>query len=155
MVGWLHQHQRVGIARQQPQRGGADRGASVARHRLEQDRLRLDADLAELLVDQEAMVLVADQQRCAKADVAQIARRRLLQQRALGDQRQQLLGIGCTRQRPQACARAAGQDHGMDLRRALLLKLRQCSVGKCVHGREAMGAPIERPVIKVCFATAP
>ena len=99
--------------------GGGDRRTGVAGERLEQDGLRLDADLAQLLVDQEAMILVADQQRCGEADVAQAARRRVLQQRPLGHERQELLGIRRARQRPQARAGAAGQDDRMDLRRAL------------------------------------
>ena len=94
VIGGLDEHQCVGIARQQPNRGGGDRRTGVARHRLEQDRLRFDADLAKLLVDQEAMLVVADEQRRRKAHVAQVARRRFLQQRALRHQRQQLLGIG-------------------------------------------------------------
>ena len=132
MVRRLHEHQRIGIARQKPQGGGGDRRPGVAGQRLEQDGLRLDADLLQLVVDQEPMILVADQQRCGEADVAQSARRRVLQHRPLGRELQELLGIRSARQRPQARASATGQDDGMDLRRPLFLELRESA--ECVHG---------------------
>ena len=131
VVGRLDQHQRVGVARQQPQGGGGDRGTGVARLGLEQDGLRLDADLLQLVVDQEAVILVADEKRCREADVDQSARHGVLQHRALRRQFQELLGIGRTRQRPQARARATGQDDGMDLCRAFFVELLERA--DCVH----------------------
>jgi len=43
--------------------GGGDRRAGVARLGFEQDRLRLECRLLQLVVDQEAVIVVADQQR--------------------------------------------------------------------------------------------
>ncbi len=131
VVGRLDQHQRIGVARQQPQRGGGDRRAGVARRGLEQDGLRLDADLLQLVVDQEAMLFVANEKRRGEADIDQSARRGVLQHRALRRQLQQLLGIRRARQRPQARSRATRQDDGMDLRRAFFVELLERT--DCVH----------------------
>ena len=132
MVRRLDEHQRIGIARQKPHGGGGDRRTGVAGERLEQDGLRLDADLLQLVVDQEAVILVAHQQRCGEADVVQSARRRVLQHRPLGRELEELLGIRRARQWPQTRSGAAGKDDRMDLRRALFVKLREAA--ECVHG---------------------
>ena len=131
VVCGLDQHQRIGISRQKPQGGGGDRRPGVAGLRLEQDGLGLDVDLLQLVVDQEPVILVADQQRCGEADVAQAACRRVLQHRPFGCELEELLGIRRARQRPQARTGAAGQDDRMDLRRSLFLEFREGA--ECIH----------------------
>ena len=153
VVGRLHQHQCAGIAREQPERRRRDGGRRIARHRLEQDSLRHDADLAKLLVDEEAMLLVADHQRRRIAHIVECAGRGVLQQRAIGDERQELLGIGCARQRPEPRARSTRQNDRMDLRRTLELELGEVA-GDGVHTVEARDRELQRPVIKLCAALA-
>ena len=131
VVRGLDQHQRVGIARQEPQGGGGDRRRGVAALRLEQDGLGLDADLLQLVVDQEPVILVADQHWCGKADVTQSACRRVLKHGPFGRELEKLLGVRSARQRPQPRAGAAGKDDRMDLRRSLFLKFREGA--ECIH----------------------
>jgi hypothetical protein len=100
---------RIGDSRH---RGDRHRRRGVASDRLEQNRLRLGAALEQLLGDQKAMTLVAHYERRAKVSDAGETRQRFLQHRALADQRQELFGVELARQRPQARARAAGENDG-------------------------------------------
>ena len=94
------------------QRRHRDRRRGVAPDRLQDDRPRLDADRAQLLGNHESMLLIAHHQR--RDDFAQTGDSQdgVLQQGVLVRQRQKLLGIGFTRQRPQPGTAAAGQDDG-------------------------------------------
>ena len=136
VVGRLHEHQGIGVACQKPQGGRSDRRPGVAGERLEQDGLGLDADLLQLVVNQKPVILVADQDRCGKAYVAQSACRSVLQHRPFGRELEELLGIRRARQRPQACPCATGQDDRMDLRRSLFLEFREGA--DCIHELRAL-----------------
>ena len=94
-------------------RGGGDGGRAVAADRLQQDARRGDAGGAQLLGDQEAVLLVAHDDRRGEA-VAAGAQRGLLQQRVVGDQRPELLGEALARDRPEPGAGATGEDDGDD-----------------------------------------
>ncbi len=111
------QHQRIGVARSrcrdQAQRRDAGRRGGVAAERFEDQRLRRDADFAQLLGDDEAMLLVRDDERRGESGIGD-ATRRLLQQAALASQRQKLLRVKRARHRPQPRSRAARQDNRMD-----------------------------------------
>ena len=114
MVGGQDQHQRVRLLRQQQQRRDADRRRRVAAQRLEHDRLRRHAGEAKMLGHDEAMLVIGDHHRRREAGAVGHPQRRLLQQRALAQQRQELLGVERPRQRPQPRPGAARQDHRMD-----------------------------------------
>ena len=76
-----------------PQRGDAGRRRGIAADRLQHQRIGHDADLAELLGDDEAMLLVGDDQRWGETLVAHHPEHGLLQQAALAGQRQELLRV--------------------------------------------------------------
>ena len=116
VIGGQHQQQRFRIALAENEGGGGGGRRGVAADRLEHDRLGLDRQVAQLLGDQEAMILVADQQRRGEAGRIADPLHRRLQQADIGDQRHDLLRIGGTRQRPQPRAGAARENHRMDHR---------------------------------------
>ncbi len=101
-------------------RGKRERRRGVAPDRLEQHARRLDADLAQLVDDREAMLLVGDDARRAHLEAVlgqrRQALRRLLEQRALAAdaEREVLLRMQGTAERPEPGAAAAGQDHRDD-----------------------------------------
>ena len=114
MIGGQHQHQRIGIVARQHQRGHGNRRRGVAAHRLQHDGMRLDADLAHLLGDHEAVLDVAHHQRCSHFRHVCQAADSVLQQAVVAGQRQQLFRQGRARQGPQAGARATGKNHRMN-----------------------------------------
>ena len=63
LVGRRHHQHRVAAVGHRLQRGQRQRGRGVAADRLEQHGLRFDLQLAQLVEDQEAVLLVADDQR--------------------------------------------------------------------------------------------
>ena len=67
------------------ERGDARGGRGVAADRLEHDRLRRDAGQAQLLGDDEAVLVIGDDERRREALAVGDAQRRLLQQAALAD----------------------------------------------------------------------
>ena len=109
VIGGQHQQQRIVAASLRcRERGERDRRGGVATDRLEHDGLRRVVDHAQLLGDQEAMRLVADDDRRAGAEPVAAARGGL-QHRLLVDQRQQLLRIQLARERPEPGTGAAGE----------------------------------------------
>src|SRR5690606_29209116 len=83
----------------------------------EQHALGGDADLAELLIDDEAVLDIAHHQRLLHAVEAQ-ALQRLLEQRKLAGQGQELLGVHLARQGPEARTATTRKDyrnHGVSL----------------------------------------
>ena len=115
MIGGQHQQQRiVAVGGRLQSRHGHRRGG-VAAERLEDHRLGGPADLAQLFGDHEAMGIVAHHQRRPHAGQPVQAQHRLLQHGLLADQRQQLLRVEFTGQRPQPGAGTAGQDNRNDL----------------------------------------
>ena len=109
MIRRQQRHDRVRIVLGQQQRGHRRGRRGVAALRLENDGARRHLELAQLLGDQEAMLLVADDQRRGEA-AAGHPPHRLLQHAALGDERQQLLRPQRPRQGPQSRSGAARQD---------------------------------------------
>ncbi|MCY1294388.1 hypothetical protein D9M70_436800 [compost metagenome] len=101
MVGGQHQQQVVAPLGEHLQRRQGHRRRGVAPERLEQQRLGGDADGRQLLVDDEAVLLVAHHDGLLHALERQ-ALQGLLEQRLLADQGEELLGIELARQRPQA-----------------------------------------------------
>ena len=89
------------------------RGGAVAADRLQQDARRDDARGAELLGNQEAVLLIAYDDRWREA-LAVGAKGGFLQQRAVRDERPKLLWEAFTRDGPEACPRAAGEDNRDD-----------------------------------------
>ena len=89
------------------------RRRGVAADRLQQDPRQLHADLAHLLGHDEAVALVADQQRRRQAGQPLQPLLRLVQQGLLtvAGQRPVLLGVACPRQGPELRAAAAAEDH--------------------------------------------
>jgi hypothetical protein len=134
VVGRQHKEERLfrGLAiacgvRECRERGYRDRRRGVAARRLEQDRGRCEAGLAQLLRDQEAVRLVADDERSCHPRQAGGPERRLLDHRPLSDERQELLRVELPRQRPEPRPRAARQDdrnqHGSALEATLRLEV--------------------------------
>ena len=114
MVRRHHQQQRIGRRRSDAQRGDAGGRRGIAADRLEQNALRRHAGLAQLLAGDEAVLIIGDQDGGGEALFVGDPQRRLLQQRALGDQRQKLFRVHGARHGPKPRAGAAGQDDGMD-----------------------------------------
>ncbi len=119
VIGRHHQDQRVVRGRDQPERGHGDRRRGVAPHGFEHDRGRRDAGDAKLLGDDEAMLVVGDDDGRREARGVADPQSRLLQQRVRGHERQKLLRVMRARHWPQPRPRASRQDHRMDPRRRL------------------------------------
>ena len=113
VIGGEQPQHGVGIVLGDQDRGGGDGGGGVAANRLQQDARGDDAGGAELLGDQETVLLVAHDDRRGEA-VAAGAERGFLEQGVLGDQRPELLGEALARDRPEAGAGAAGEDDRND-----------------------------------------
>ena len=90
-----HRQQHRVIGGDGVHRGEGKRGRGAAALGFKQDGARPDAGAAQLLLDQEAVRLVADDQRLALA-----AQRRFLQQRALAVHRMKGLRMVLARKRP-------------------------------------------------------
>src|SRR5579875_3257105 len=86
VVRGLHEHEGVRLARGEPKRGHGNGRRRIARHRLEQNLPGLDPALTELLVDQKAVLVIADHDGIRKAGIDQAARNRLLKQGAIRGQ---------------------------------------------------------------------
>ena len=113
VVRGQHPQHRIRVVFGDQQGGGGDRRGAVAADRLQHDAGIRDARGAELFGDQEPVLLVAHDDGRREA-IAAGPLRRLLQQRAVGHQRPELLGKALARDRPQPGAGAAGEDDGND-----------------------------------------
>jgi len=112
VVGGEHEQQGVSPKAVGMEGRHRDRRSRVAADRLQQDSRRFHTDLAHLLGHDEAVALVADQQRRRQIAEALQPLLRLLQQRVLAftGQGPILLGVAGPRQGPQAGAGAAAED---------------------------------------------
>ena len=111
-----HEHHRVGIRALQRKRGDRDRRRGVAPDRLEDLGTRRRIDRAQLLGDEEAVLVVAhDRRRLGAGEPAQPLDR-LLQHRPLGDERQELLRQQLPRHRPEPAAGAAAEHDWIEPR---------------------------------------
>ena len=115
MVGRHDEEDRPRVALQRREGGDGDGGRGVAPERLEDDGSARDAEGAHLLGDDEAMLLVGDDDRRLEQGLVADPQGRLLQHGLRSDQGQELLRIGLPRQGPEAGPGAAGQEHGNDL----------------------------------------
>jgi len=115
VVGCHDEQQRI-VAVLLPHEQGGDRGrrCGVAGLGFEHDRRVLDADLAQLFGDDETVTVATDHERRRGAGYGLRALHGGLHQAGVAQQTQELLGIGFARQRPEPCARAAGQQAGND-----------------------------------------
>ena len=107
--------------------GYCDRRGGVARCRLEQHASKARANLERLLGDEKAVVGIGEDQRRRVERRVQHALQRLGEEAKLANQRQKLFRPGRARQRPQARALTAGEDHGNDGFRHSNLSAQQCS----------------------------
>jgi len=89
-----------------------DRRGGCAADRLEYLHLGLHSDLPQLLRDEKPVLVVRDDDRRTRALHALQPRYRVLKKTSIGDQRQELLRQQAPGHRPQAAARAAGEDQG-------------------------------------------
>ncbi len=119
MVGRGDQHEGVGVVALEPDGGAGDGRGGVAGDRLDEEAGKAGADLARLVLDDEAVLFGPDDQRGAEARPAAEPRQRVLEQRAAAGQAEELLGETDARGRPEPRARAAGKDDGNDRRRVL------------------------------------
>lgn len=118
VIGGHRGEHGVAVMRERFERGERERGGRVARGRLEQDA-RIEAACVDLRGAREAMLLAADeQQRIGELGVrdAREAARGGGQRRFVGDQIDQLFRMMLARQRPEARAGAARENHGQDAR---------------------------------------
>ena len=99
VVGRQHQHQLVATFIDQHHRGQGHGRRSVAAERFHQDALGVQFTAAQLLVDDEAVILVADHDRGVHAFEHQ-AFQGLLEQRVFAGQGEELLGELLARKRP-------------------------------------------------------
>ena len=116
VVGGHDQDQGVGVLPGRGEGGDGHRGRRVARHGLEDRLAERHAQLAQLLGHGEAVGHVGHRDQRREHRRVRPAQRRLLQERALAREPQQLLGPRLPRQGPQARARASAHQHGMDAR---------------------------------------
>ena len=116
MIRRQHEHHRVGIRALQRERGDRDRRRGVASDRLEDLRARRRVDRAQLLGDEEAVLVVAHDGRRLGAGEPAEPLDRLLQHRPLGDERQELLRQQLPRHRPEPAAGAAAEHDRIELR---------------------------------------
>ncbi len=100
VVGRQHQHQLVATFVEQHHRGQRHGRCGVAPEGLHEDALGLQLAVAQLLVDDETVVLVADHDRCVHA-IEHQALEGLLEQRVFTGQGEELLGELFTRKRPE------------------------------------------------------
>ena len=121
-AGRHHQH-RVVAAFERLQRGQRQRRRRVAAHRLEQQRGGGDAQLAQLVEHQEAVLVVADDQRRGDAAMPLAVERLRGAPPPAGTgcespvSARNCFGKPAARQRPQPRAAAAGHDHRLNLDR--------------------------------------
>ena len=101
VIGRHDDQHRIRIAAGRPQGRQRQRRRGIASERLENDRGPL-AEQANLFGNDEAMLFIANDQRLKKSGNPVNTSHRRLQHGLLADQRQQLLGIFFTRDRPQA-----------------------------------------------------
>ncbi|MCY1428751.1 hypothetical protein D9M71_446480 [compost metagenome] len=106
MIGGEHQQQFVAAVVDQLQGGDAHRRCGIAAEGFEQDRLGGELQFGELILDDEAVVLVADQQGRLHAFERQ-ALEGLLEQRVLAGEDEELLGELSARERPEPGAATA------------------------------------------------
>jgi hypothetical protein len=93
---------------------GRDRGCGVSGDGFEGDRLGFDACGSQLLGNDEAMGVVAEDERRRKERGIGNAERRVLEQSLLAGERKKLLRERAAGERPKARAGAAGQNDGVD-----------------------------------------
>ena len=98
----------------QVERHGGDGGCGVAAGRLQHDRLRTDADFAQLFGNHEAMALVANHHRRGEIGHALQAVERALDHAVMAGQLQKLLGVQLPGQGPQPGAGPAGENDRHD-----------------------------------------
>ena len=86
VVGGKHEGQRIGVGITDQKRGDRRGGSRVAADRLQNDTGRTDLDLAQLLGDQEPMVVAANDERRGEDIVGRETQRRFLHHGALRNQ---------------------------------------------------------------------
>ncbi|MNO96127.1 hypothetical protein D3C76_877890 [compost metagenome] len=106
VVGGEHQQQLVAAFGDQLHGGDGHRRRGIAAEGFEQDRLGGELQFGELILDDEAVVLVADQQGRLHAFERQ-ALEGLLEQRVLAGEDEELLGELSARERPEPGAATA------------------------------------------------
>ena len=115
MVGGKHSHYCARIAAQQDESRQADGGRGIAAHRLGQHLL--DFDSGKLAANRRPQFGVGDDPKIRRRRQRQQPRDCLLDHGAVAIQRQHLLGPPLAAQRPKTRAPAAGEDHGIKIRR--------------------------------------
>ncbi len=103
----------AGVMLGDPAGGGGHGGRGIAALGLDDDE-GLRPDLLELAADGVQVGLAGDDHRLRRALQPAHAQHRVLEQRSGAQQRQELLGPGGPRGRPQPRARASAQDHRND-----------------------------------------
>jgi hypothetical protein len=135
VIGRHHREHRIVRERARVERGERERGRRVARRRLEQDARRRGT-VGHLRSAERPMLFATDeQQRVVERrvrDAVQTTRGRR-QRRFVRRQLDQLLRKLLARQRPEARAGAAGEDHGKDAR--------QRGIGDLAKGADHRLAP--------------
>ena len=121
MVGGQHEQDRIIARPLRPQRGSGERGCGIPGQRLEQHGRIGHRNVIELIAHDEAVLFVTHHDRRSEPGVTagrdsfegQRAHplRRLLEQRALTEGAQQLLGIPLARQGPEPGTGSSREDH--------------------------------------------
>ena len=110
-VGGHHPQHRVGVLLGHQQGGGGDRRGGVAAHRLQHDARRRPRRRAATARRPGTGAPGCTPRSAARSPRPAARQRGFLDQRAVGDQRPELLGEALARDRPQPRAGAAGQQH--------------------------------------------
>jgi hypothetical protein len=111
VIGGHDEQACVGIALGDLEGSCSCGGSRVPPHRLDQDRRAGPAQRTQLLGHDEAVIVPDDRHEWCEARRICDPQRRLLHQSRLAMNRQELLGESLPGQRPEACARASGQEH--------------------------------------------
>jgi len=110
MVSGQHQHQRIIVVSQGMERRQRDCRSRVAAMGFEQNTVRSDAKLVQLLGHDKAVIFVADHQGRKNIQASQPLHG-FLNQRVVRRQGQKLLGVGLARLGPKPRAAAAGENY--------------------------------------------
>ncbi len=114
VVGGGDQHDPVRVGGRDIEGGGEHRRGGVAAHRFEQDGAGIDADLGQLLGDDEAEIRIRQDHRGGEIHIPDSAgqpERRGLEKRHVANQLDELLGVGFARQRPEPGAQSAAENN--------------------------------------------
>jgi hypothetical protein len=114
VIGGQHEHAGVGVVTLEVKRHDRDRGCRVTTDRFQDLNLGLHSDFPHLLRDEKPVLVVRNDDRGTGAADALEPQHRVLKQGSFGNKRQELLRQKSPRHGPQAAARSARENYGIE-----------------------------------------